>query len=100
MVHIGDLEMTENKQTDTWDPFDLDPDQEMTDRQASVYAEQVFGVRLPTSRLQRSRIGLCPGPRYLKVDGWGVRYTPRLLDEYFQDRQSCVIDPARRAAAS
>ena len=86
--------MTIEKQANKWDPFDLDPDQEITERQASMYAEEVFGVQLPISRLQRSRIGLCPGPRFLKVDGWGVRYTPRLLDEYFQERQSCVVDPA------
>ncbi len=78
----------------------LDPQHELTEREAAEYAQGVHGFHMPVSKLQRSRIGLCSGPKYLKIDGWGVRYTPKFIDEYIDSRSSHVVDPADRLAAS
>lgn len=79
---------------DAWDAHSLDPDRELTEREAEEYAFDAHDLHLPVSKLQRSRIGLCSGPKYLKIDGWGVRYTPRFIDEYVMSRRSHVVDPA------
>lgn len=78
----------------------LDAERELTEREAAEYADNVHGFHMPVSKLQRSRIGLCSGPKYLKIDGWGVRYTPRFIDEYIQSRRSHVVDPADRIVAA
>ena len=69
----------------------LDPKHELTEREAAEYAQSVHDFHIPISKLQRSRIGRCSGPKYLKIDGWGVRYTPQFIDEYIQSRRSHVV---------
>ena len=69
------------------------PNQELTEHEAEEYALS-RGFHLPVSRLQQSRVGRCTGPRFLKKDGWGVRYTQRFLDEYIDGRETRVVDPA------
>ena len=71
----------------------FDPDQELTEREAEEYARQ-RGFHLPVSRLQQSRVGRCTGPKFLKKDGWSVRYTPRFLNESINSRETRVVDPA------
>ncbi len=78
----------------------MDPENELTEREAAEYADSVHGFHMPVSKLQRSRIGLCSGPKYFKIDGWGVRYTPQFIDEYIQSRRSHVMDPADRIVAA
>ena len=78
----------------------LDPQHELTEREAAEYAQGVHSFHMPVSKLQRSRIGLCSGPKYLKIDGWGVRYTPQFINEYIQSRRSHVVDPADRIVAA
>lgn len=77
----------------------LDPDEPLNEQQAQAYAEDKHGFHLPVSRLQQSRIGRCAGPKFRKVDGWHVEYTPRFIDEYIQARQRRVVDPADLMAA-
>ena len=78
----------------------LDPDEPLNEQQAQAYAEDRHGFHLPVRRLQQSRIGRCTGPKFRKVDGWHVEYTPRFIDEYIQARLPRVVDPADRIAAS
>lgn len=75
------------------------PNQELTEHEAEEYARQ-RGFHLPVSRLQQSRVGRCTGPKFLKKDGWCVRYTPQFIDEYIDARRSYVVDPADLMAAA
>ena len=70
------------------------------DELTQAYAEYKHGFHLPVRRLQQSRIGRCAGPKFRKVDGWHVEYTPRFIDEYIKSRQRRVVDPADLMAAA
>lgn len=78
---------------------DLDPDHELTELEAEEYSIK-RGFHLSLSRLRMSRMNNppCNGPKFLKIDGWHVRYTPRFLDEYIDARQPRIVDPAERMA--
>lgn len=80
---------------------DLDPDHELTELEAEEYSIR-RGCHLSLNRLRMSRMNNppCNGPKFLKIDGWHVRYTPRLLDEYIDARLPCVVDPADRISAA
>lgn len=71
---------------------------ELTEVEAAEYALAQYGFHLPISRLQQSRIGRCHGPKFIKKDGWAVRYLPKHIDEYIAANRSRVVDPAELVA--
>ena len=73
----------------------LDPDEQLTPEQACEYAAG-RGVRINTNilKLQR-RDGM--GPKYLRIEGRFIRYTPRHLDPYIEARKPRLINPAERS---
>ncbi len=75
----------------------FDPDEQLTEFEAVEYAES-RGYRLPLGRLRMSRLTnpRSAGPRFLKVDGYHVRYTRQFIDEFIAACKPCVIDPAER----
>lgn len=77
-----------------------EPDDELTESETSRYFWEEHGIEYPVSRLQRSRIGLCPGPAFLKIDGRAIRYTPRLIDEYVEFFRTEIVTPYLRRASS
>ena len=74
-------------------------DQELTETEAVAYARDRHGFNLTAGRLQQSRVGRCAGPKYIKKEGFHIRYTPRFLDEYIEANKPRVIDPSERMAA-
>lgn len=79
----------------------LDPDHSLNEFEAAAYSEE-RGYPLTVSRLRASRMRnpTCKGPKFEKVDGWHVIYTPRYLDEFIKQIERRVFDPADRLAAS
>ena len=75
-------------------------DQELTETEAEEYARDRQGFNLTAGRLQQSRVGRCAGPKYIKMDGFHIRYTPRFIDEYVKANKPRVIDPAKRIRAA
>ena len=78
----------------------MKPDQEINEVQAEAYASKRHGFRLTVSRLRQSRAGKCAGPKYIKKDGFHIRYTPRFIDEYVEENKPRVIDPTDRFVAA
>lgn len=74
-------------------------DQELTETEAVEYALETHDVDWTKSRLQQSRAGRCSGPKYIKKDGFHVRYTRRFIDEYVIANKPRIIDPADRMAS-
>ena len=74
-------------------------DQELTETEAEEYAQARHGCNLTIGRLQQSHVGKCTGPKYIKKDGFHVRYTRRFIDEYVEANKPRVIDPSERMAA-
>ena len=72
--------------------------QELTETEAAAYAQARHGFKLTVGRLQQSRVGKCTGPKYIKKDGFHVRYTRCFIDEYVEANKPIVIDPADRMA--
>lgn len=72
----------------------LDPDEQLTPEQACTYAAN-RGVHITTNILALLRRD-GNGPKYWKIDGRWIRYTPRYLDPYIKCRLPRVIDPAAR----
>ena len=73
-------------------------DQDLTETEAEEYARDRHGFNLTIGRLQQSRVGKCTGPKYIKKDGFHVRYTRRFIDEYVEENKPRVIDPGQRFA--
>ena len=73
-------------------------DQEINEVEAETYALEQHGFRLTVSRLQQSRAGKCAGPKYIKMDGFHIRYTARFIDECVKANKPRVIDPSGRFA--
>ena len=76
----------------------LDPDEQLTPRQACAYAEK-RGIHLNTNILGWLRRD-GKGPRYLLVDGRWILYTPQFLDPFIEARKPRVIDPTNRIGAA
>ena len=78
----------------------LEPDQSLTESQAVEYA-RARGFRLTRDKLAQSRMDppRCPGPKFRRIDGHWIEYTPRFLEEYFEARKPQVIDPAEHREA-
>ena len=72
----------------------LDPDEQLTPRQACAYAAE-RDVHLNTNILTLLRRD-GKGPPYLRINGRGIRYTPRFLDPYIETRKTRLIIPAGR----
>ena len=73
---------------------ELDPDEQLTPSQACEYAAK-RDVHINTNILAlKRRDG--KGPPYLRINGRGIRYTPRFLDPYIETRKTCLIIPAGR----
>ena len=70
------------------------PDQQLTDKQACEYAA-ARGVYISTNILKLLRRD-DKGPRYLRINGYYIRYTRRFLDPYIEARLPQVIVPAGR----
>jgi hypothetical protein len=75
----------------------LDPDAELTVSEAVDYVTS-HGVPINENilALSRAKNPLCDGPKFLKIRGHWIRYTPRFLDDYIASRLTQVIDPADR----
>ena len=70
----------------------LDPDEQLTPSQACEYAaERDVHINVNILALLR-RDG--KGPRYLRINGRGIRYTPRHLHPYIEIRKTRLIIPA------
>ena len=74
-------------------------DQELTETEAEEYARDRHGFNLTIGRLQQSHVGKCTGPKYIKKDGFHVRYTRSFIDEHVEANKPRVIDPSERMAA-
>lgn len=72
----------------------LDPDTELTPSQACDYAAE-RGVQITPNVLALLRRD-GTGPKYLKINGHWIRYTPRLLEPFIRARVPRLVDPAER----
>ena len=70
----------------------LDPDEQLTPRQARDYAAK-RGVHITLNALALLRRD-DRGPKYWKINGMWIRYTPRFLDPFIKAYRPRVVDPA------
>lgn len=69
----------------------LDRDEHLTAEQACAYAAE-YGVEITPNALALQRRD-CKGPKYIKINGRWIRYTPRFLDPYIEARKPQLVDP-------